>query len=173
MKALLQGKEIVQMPGAHDQLTGLMAKKTGFKALYISGAAFSASRGMPDIGYFTVTELADYVRGLYQATNLPILVDVDTGFGEVVHLPRTVLEMEGAGAAMIQMEDQKLPKNAATSKAKNLSQAMKCAVKSRRSQRPARTSCCSRAPMRMRCSASKKRSSAQRCMSMPAPTRFP
>jgi methylisocitrate lyase len=110
MKALLQGKDIVQMPGAHDQLTGLMAKKTGFKALYISGAAFSASRGMPDIGYFTVTELADYVRGLYQATNLPLLVDVDTGFGEVVHLPRTVLEMEGAGAAMIQMEDQKLPK---------------------------------------------------------------
>ncbi|MBS0619220.1 MAG: methylisocitrate lyase [Spirochaetes bacterium] len=110
LKALLAGKEILQMPGAHDQLTGLMAKKIGFKALYISGAAFSASRGMPDIGYFTVTELADYVRGLYQATNLPILVDVDTGFGEVVHLPRTVLEMEGAGAAMIQMEDQKLPK---------------------------------------------------------------
>lgn len=98
------------MPGAHDALTGLMAKKMGFKALYISGAAFSASRGMPDIGYFTVTELADYVRGLFQATDLPLLVDIDTGFGEVVHLPRTVLEMEGAGAAMVQMEDQKLPK---------------------------------------------------------------
>jgi methylisocitrate lyase len=110
MKALLAGKGIVQIPGAHDQLTGLMARKVGFGAIYISGAAFSASRGMPDIGYFTVTELADYVRGLYNATNLPILVDVDTGFGEVVHLPRTVLEMEGAGAAMIQMEDQKLPK---------------------------------------------------------------
>ncbi|MBV6493413.1 MAG: 2,3-dimethylmalate lyase [Turneriella sp.] len=110
LKALLKEDKIIQMPGAHDQLTGLMAKKLGFNALYISGAAFSASRGMPDIGYFTVTELADYVRGLYQATNLPILVDVDTGFGEVVHIPRTVLEMEGAGAAMIQMEDQKLPK---------------------------------------------------------------
>ncbi|MBL8032849.1 MAG: methylisocitrate lyase [Leptospiraceae bacterium] len=110
MKTLLAGSEIIQTPGAHDALTGLMAKKLGFKALYISGAAFSASRGMPDIGYFTVTELADYVRGLYQATNLPILVDVDTGFGEVVHIPRMVLEMEGAGAAMVQMEDQKLPK---------------------------------------------------------------
>lgn len=110
LKALLSSKEILQMPGAHDALTGLMAKKMGFKALYISGAAFSASRGMPDIGYFTVTELADYVRGLFQATDLPLLVDIDTGFGEVVHLPRTVLEMEGAGAAMVQMEDQKLPK---------------------------------------------------------------
>lgn len=110
LKALLSAKEILQMPGAHDALTGLMAKKMGFKALYISGAAFSASRGMPDIGYFTVTELADYVRGLFQATDLPLLVDIDTGFGEVVHLPRTVLEMEGAGAAMVQMEDQKLPK---------------------------------------------------------------
>ncbi len=110
LKSLLSSKEILQMPGAHDALTGLMAKKMGFKALYISGAAFSASRGMPDIGYFTVTELADYVRGLFQATDLPLLVDIDTGFGEVVHLPRTVLEMEGAGAAMVQMEDQKLPK---------------------------------------------------------------
>lgn len=110
MKALLAKKEIIQIPGAHDALTGLMAKKLGFEALYISGAAFSASRGMPDIGYFTVTELSEYVRSLYQVTNLPILVDVDTGFGEVVHIPRTVLEMEGAGAAMIQMEDQKLPK---------------------------------------------------------------
>lgn len=110
MKALLDKGDIIQIPGAHDALTGLMAKKLGFEALYISGAAFSASRGMPDIGYFTVTELSEYVRSLYQVTNLPILVDVDTGFGEVVHIPRTVLEMEGAGAAMIQMEDQKLPK---------------------------------------------------------------
>lgn len=110
MKALLDKRDIIQIPGAHDALTGLMAKKLGFEALYISGAAFSASRGMPDIGYFTVTELSEYLRSLYQVTNLPILVDVDTGFGEVVHIPRTVLEMEGAGAAMIQMEDQKLPK---------------------------------------------------------------
>jgi len=110
MKSLLSAKEILQTPGAHDALTGLMAKKMGFKALYISGAAFSASRAMPDIGYFTVTELAEYVRNLYQVTNLPLLVDVDTGFGEVVHIPRMVLEIEGAGAAMIQMEDQKLPK---------------------------------------------------------------
>lgn len=110
LKNLLQSKEILQVPGAHDVLSGLMAKKIGFEALYISGAAFSASRGMPDIGYFTVTELSAYVKDLFLATNLPVIVDVDTGFGEVVHLPRTVLEMETAGAAMIQIEDQKLPK---------------------------------------------------------------
>ncbi|MCX7632478.1 MAG: methylisocitrate lyase [Turneriella sp.] len=110
LKRLLAENRILQIPGAHDALTGLLAKKLGFQALYVSGAAFSAARAMPDIGYFTLSELADYVRQLYQVTGLPLIVDVDTGFGEVVHLPRTVRELEVAGAAMIQMEDQKLPK---------------------------------------------------------------
>ena len=109
-KKQLAGDKIIMAPGAHSALVGMAAKNAGFQSLYISGAAFSASRGMPDIGYYTVTELAEYVRGLYRSTNLPIIVDVDTGFGEVIHMPRTVFEMEEAGAAVIQMEDQKLPK---------------------------------------------------------------
>ncbi len=110
LKKLLAQPGILQTPGAHDALTGRAAKKAGFEALYVSGAAFSASRAMPDLGYFTVTELADYVRNLFRATDLPIIVDVDTGFGEVLHVPRTTYELEEAGAAAIQMEDQKLPK---------------------------------------------------------------
>ncbi|MCS6985618.1 MAG: methylisocitrate lyase [Leptospiraceae bacterium] len=107
---LLQQERILLAPGAHDAITALLAKKLGFKCLYISGAAFSASRAMPDIGYFTVSELADHVRQLYRACELPLIVDADTGFGEVVHIPRTVYELEEAGAAAIQIEDQKLPK---------------------------------------------------------------
>lgn len=110
LKQLLEKDEIIKMPGAHNALTGMQAQKTGFEALYVSGAAFSASRGMADLGYYTVTGLAEYVRNLYRATDLPILVDVDTGFGEVLHLPNTVMQLEEAGAASIQMEDQKLPK---------------------------------------------------------------
>ena len=110
LKELLKKKQILKMPGAHNALVGLQAKKTGFEALYISGAAFSAAKALPDLGYYTVNELADYVHNLYGATGLPILVDVDTGFGEVLNLARTVKEMEDAGAAAIQIEDQELPK---------------------------------------------------------------
>lgn len=110
LKKLLSNQEIIQAPGTHDSISALIAKKMGFNCLYVSGAAFSASRAMPDIGYFTVTELAQHVSNLYRTTSLPLIVDVDTGFGEVIHIPRTVYELEEAGAACIQMEDQKLPK---------------------------------------------------------------
>lgn len=110
LKEAIQKEGVLLAPGAHDVLTGLLAKKLGFSCLYVSGAAFSASRGMPDIGYFTISELSQYVRELYRATELPLIVDSDTGFGEVVHIPRTVYELEEAGAAAIQLEDQKLPK---------------------------------------------------------------
>ena len=110
LKELLSKKEIIKMPGAHSSLVGLSAKKVGFQALYISGAAFSASWALPDLGYYTVDELAGYVHQLYRATGLPILVDADTGFGEVLAMARTVNELEDAGAAAIQIEDQLLPK---------------------------------------------------------------
>lgn len=110
LKAQLEKPGIIKMPGVHNSLVGMMAKKIGFSALYVSGAAFSASRGLPDLGYYTVDELSEYIHNLYRATGLPILVDVDTGFGEILMMSRTVNEMEDAGAAAIQIEDQLLPK---------------------------------------------------------------
>ncbi len=110
LQSLVEKNEILKVPGAHNELAGLMAKKTGFEAIYVSGAAFSASRALPDLGYYTVNELAAYVHNLYRSSGLPIIVDVDTGFGEVLFMGRTVNEMEDAGAACIQMEDQLLPK---------------------------------------------------------------
>ena len=110
LKKLLEKPDIIKAPGVFNALVGLAAKKKGFECLYISGASFSASQGLPDLGYFTVDNLANYTRNIYRATNLPIIVDVDTGFGEVLHLPQTVMELEEAGAAAIQMEDQELPK---------------------------------------------------------------
>lgn len=101
---------IIQLPGAHDAMAALLAKQTGFQALYLSGGAFSASLGLPDLGLITLSELATRTREISRATGLPILVDIDTGFGSVLHVTRTVHEMVEAGAAAVQMEDQDLPK---------------------------------------------------------------
>ncbi|QQE74506.1 methylisocitrate lyase [Brevibacillus composti] len=107
---LAADKGILQMPGAHDAMAALLAKEAGFEALYLSGAAFSASLGLPDLGLITLSELAVRTREISRATGLPILVDVDTGYGSVLNVTRTVREMVDAGAAAIQIEDQDLPK---------------------------------------------------------------
>ena len=107
---LVSSDNIIKIPGAHDALAALLAKKTGFRALYLSGAAFSASLGLPDLGVTTLSELAARTREISRASGLPILVDIDTGFGSIINVTRTVQEMADAGAAAIQMEDQDLPK---------------------------------------------------------------
>ncbi|MHA6261066.1 methylisocitrate lyase [Sporosarcina sp. CAU 1771] len=103
-------KGIIQIPGTHDAMAALLAKEQGFGTLYLSGAAFSASLGLPDLGLITLTELAMRTREITRATGLPLLVDIDTGFGSVLNVTRTVQELVDAGAAAIQMEDQELPK---------------------------------------------------------------
>src|SRR5690606_23805889 len=104
LRQLIETKQgILQRPCAHDALVALLAKTTGFQSLYLSGGAFSASLGLPDLGLITLSELATRTREISRATGLPILVDVDTGFGSVLHVTRTVHEMVEAGAAAIQM----------------------------------------------------------------------
>ncbi|MBA9027481.1 methylisocitrate lyase [Peribacillus huizhouensis] len=109
-RKLIAAPEILQIPGTHDAMAGLVAKKTGFKALYLSGAAYTASRGLPDLGIVTSDEVAERARDIVRATDLPILVDIDTGFGGVLNVARTVREMQEAGVAAVQIEDQDLPK---------------------------------------------------------------
>lgn len=101
----------IQVPGAFNALVGRMIEDAGYEAMYLSGAAFSAGvLAMPDIGLFTLTELVQQVRMLTAQVDLPLIVDADTGFGEAVNVERTVQELEAAGAAAIQLEDQRLPK---------------------------------------------------------------
>lgn len=109
-KAAIQDEKILQIPGAHDGMTALMAKKTGFSALYLSGGAYTASQGLPDLGIITSTEVADRAKELIRAADLPVLVDIDTGFGGVLNVARTAMEMYEAKVAAVQIEDQKLPK---------------------------------------------------------------
>lgn len=109
-KELIHRPEILKIPGAHDAMAALVAKQTGFEALYLSGAAYTASRGLPDLGMIYSGEMAERARDIVRATNLPILVDIDTGYGGVLNVVRTAREMVEHRVAAVQIEDQELPK---------------------------------------------------------------
>src|SRR5262245_2856330 len=100
----------IQVPGVFCPLVGRLAERLGYKAVYLSGAALSATAGVPDIGLLTLTEFADQARAITAATPLPLLCDADTGFGEALGVERTVRLLEAAGAAGLHLEDQQLPK---------------------------------------------------------------
>lgn len=110
LRRLIDGPGILCAPGAHDALSGLLARQAGFACLYISGAALTASRGLPDLGILTMQELCNTTRSIARATALPLIVDGDTGYGEALNAMRLVRELEDAGAAAVQIEDQVLPK---------------------------------------------------------------
>lgn len=107
---LIQSDSILKMPGTHDGLSATIAKQIGFKALYLSGAAYSASRGWPDLGLITSEEMAHRARDIIRATGLPLLVDIDTGYGGVLNVARAAREMVEAKVAAVQIEDQVMPK---------------------------------------------------------------
>jgi methylisocitrate lyase len=109
-RQLLAQPEIIQMPGAYNGLAARQAMKAGFKALYLSGAAMSASLGLPDVGIITVDEVSFFVRQVARASGLPLLVDGDTGYGEALNVMHMVRSFEDAGAAAVHIEDQLLPK---------------------------------------------------------------
>jgi methylisocitrate lyase len=101
----------IQVPGAPNALAGRMIEEAGFSAVYLSGGSLSAGvLAMPDIGLFTLTELVQQVEYLTSRVDFPVIVDADTGFGGIANVERTVAQLERAGAAAIQLEDQELPK---------------------------------------------------------------
>src|SRR5580658_745214 len=109
-RALLARPGILRLPGAHNGQAALQAKEAGFDALYLSGAAMTASMGIPDLGMITVDEVCFFVRQIARATGLPLLVDGDTGYGEALNVMHMVRSFEDAGAAAVHIEDQLLPK---------------------------------------------------------------
>src|SRR3954471_20201627 len=96
----------IQVPGAPSALFARLIERCGYEAVYLSGAAFSTGiLGLPDVGLFTLTELAQQTSYVTRACALPLIVDADTGFGEALNVERTVIELEAADAAAIQIED--------------------------------------------------------------------
>jgi len=109
-RALLERPGILQMPGTHNGLAALQAREAGFAAVYLSGAAMSASMGLPDLGVITVDEVCFFIRQVARASGLPLLVDGDTGYGEALNVMHMVRAFEEAGAGAVHIEDQLLPK---------------------------------------------------------------
>jgi methylisocitrate lyase len=109
-RALINRPEIVQIPGAQNGIAALQARAAGFEALYLSGAAMSASMGLPDIGVITVEDVCFFIRQVSRSSGLPVLVDGDTGYGEALNVMNMVRAFEDNGAAAVHIEDQLLPK---------------------------------------------------------------
>ena len=135
LRELLSRDGAVPVAGAFNPLSALIAEQVGFEALYFSGAAFSASLGIPDIGLFTLDELTTAVRWTARATELPLIVDADTGFGGALNAYRAVAELEAAGAAAIQIEDQVMPKRCGHLDGKDVVEAAEFAAKLRAAAR--------------------------------------
>ena len=100
----------IAMPGVFDAPVAMLAQRAGFEGIYLSGAVLSAASGLPDVGLLSMSEFVEQARVVTAASSLPLLVDADTGFGGPMNVERTVREIERAGAAAIQIEDQELPK---------------------------------------------------------------
>lgn len=128
-RALLAADGILQLPGAHNGLAAQQARAAGFDALYLSGAAMTASMGLPDLGIITVDEVCFFIRQLARASGLPVLVDGDTGYGEVLNVMHMVRSFEDAGAGAVHIEDQLLPKKCGHLNDKKLADAQDMAAK--------------------------------------------
>jgi methylisocitrate lyase len=109
-RAALATGTLQRLPGAFNPLSARLIQDKGFEGVYISGAVISADLGLPDIGLTTLTEVATRARQIARMTDLPALVDADTGFGEPMNIARTVQELEDAGVAGLHIEDQVNPK---------------------------------------------------------------
>lgn len=129
LSALLKTGRILQIPGAHNGIASLQAKAAGFEAVYLSGAAMTASMGLPDLGIITVDEVAFFIRQVARASGLPVVVDGDTGYGEALNVMHMVRTFEDAGAAAVHIEDQLLPKKCGHLNDKKLADARDMAVK--------------------------------------------
>ena len=110
LRAALAGGELLRFPGAFNPLSAKLIQEKGFEGVYISGAVISADLGLPDIGLTTLSEVAGRAGQISRLTDLPTLVDADTGFGEPMNVARTVQQLEDAGVAGLHIEDQVNPK---------------------------------------------------------------
>ncbi|WP_371189374.1 oxaloacetate decarboxylase [Thalassotalea maritima] len=114
MRTLVQCLEqpgIIKVPGIFDGLSCHLVTKAGFDAAFVSGAGLAFSRfGVPDIGLLGIHDIADTIRAIREYNDLPLIVDIDTGFGNALNTQRTTKLLERAGANAMQLEDQLMPK---------------------------------------------------------------
>ena len=111
LRTRLMRKPIIVAPGVYDAFTALVAEQSGFRTLYVSGAAISYTRlGRPDIGLVSMSEVVEIVGVMRDRVGAELIVDADTGYGNALNVGRTIRLFERAGASAIQIEDQDFPK---------------------------------------------------------------
>lgn len=110
LRSLIEQNIMIRAPGAFSPLVAMEIERTGFEAVYVSGAVLSADLGLPDIGLTTLSEVANRTEQIARVTDLPTIADCDTGFGEPMSVARTVRMMEERGVAGLHLEDQVNPK---------------------------------------------------------------
>jgi len=139
LRSLLASGKILLAPGCFNPVSAILIEQAGFDAIYISGAGIAVNNlGFPDIGLTTMTEILESARNIAGVTSLPVICDVDTGYGNALNVTRTIREFESAGIAGIQMEDQVIPKKCGHIEGKQLVsknemvQKIRAAVDSRR-----------------------------------------
>ncbi len=110
-RSMLKGDKMILAPGVYDGISASVANKMGFSALYITGAGIASSRiGKPDIGLITMSEMVDSARAISNIADVPVICDIDTGYGNALNLMRTIREFTDTKIAAVQMEDQITPK---------------------------------------------------------------
>src|SRR6478609_9688202 len=109
-RAALKSGKLLRFPGAFSPLVAMLIERQGFEGVYISGAVLANDLGLPDVGLTTLNEVSQRGRGIARATELPAIIDADTGFGEPMNAARTVQELEELGLCGCHLEDQQNPK---------------------------------------------------------------
>ncbi|MCC7105731.1 MAG: oxaloacetate decarboxylase [Chloroflexi bacterium] len=112
LRQLLREGPVVA-PGAYDAITARAIQEAGYPAVYLSGSGLSCARGKPDVGWMSLAEVVEAVKGVVDTLDVPVIADADTGYGGVLTVRRTVKEFEAVGAAALHMEDQVTPKRCA------------------------------------------------------------
>ncbi|MCG8542653.1 MAG: isocitrate lyase/PEP mutase family protein [Alphaproteobacteria bacterium] len=111
LRKAVAGKELVVAPGSYDCITARLVEQAGFPATYVTGSGVSLSAlGAPDVALMSFDEVMDRVKRIADSVSIPIIADVDTGYGGPLNIARTVMEMERSGVSAIQLEDQAWPK---------------------------------------------------------------
>lgn len=109
-RSLVSKPGYVIVPGAHDTLTARLVQLAGFDAVYLTGGGYSRACGIPDIGLLTMTEITQYISRTVDAVDIPVIADMDAGYGNALNVIRSVREYEKTGVAAFHLEDQISPK---------------------------------------------------------------
>ena len=110
LRALLAKQAYTIVPGSYDVLTARLIQVAGFEAVYLTGGGFSRSNGYPDIGLLTMTEVTQWISRVVEAVDIPVIADMDAGFGNALNVIRAVREYEKTGVSAFHLEDQVSPK---------------------------------------------------------------